>query len=550
MAAPTLLGAGPGCGCNCEDVCTIQSDTFDGDLSAFAQVGTVSIGAGVATLETGEGLVTTGEPTNYYDPVIFSITAETADASGTLRLAVARLDADNYLFGEYSFSGSSGTLRLGQRVATVESWLTDAVTVEDTADLGDLTEYVLCWVPGELQEGGDFEVIGYPLAFTDDNTWTDPGNATWEDDNAYAVSSITTGTFGEAWSIFGLIIPPGSVINGIVVNVIGYGTENSGMFTPTIDSVTLKRPDGTVVGDDKGGGESLPNVHGTVTYGGAADDWNAGLTWEDISSPGFAVLIDFTTDSNDVYIDTVQVKVFFTTPDRRPGRLTFSRANVTAATVDCEREYNVDAPGVGKKAMVLSGAGEWDVASLDYKYHQSESKPTCPTCAEENGGCPGSDGSENCAPCCPSVSAEYVIDFGVGGWSHGSFCEAECEFFAGEIVVGWDDLIFLEPCEWIYQIQGSETCAGDPDVYVYRLIHLSLIYDDVAEECYWRVFVWFIRVVPTFLGSAWFGSTAEWESDRFVAEAECVMPIELTKTRESSTLCTGSLPETIWIEDV
>lgn len=547
------------CQCCGESPCTIQADTFDGDLSAFTEIGTPTIDAGAAVLDSGDGLVTTGEPADYADPVILTVIAGTADEPATLRLAVAYEDANHYLFGEYAIADGAGTLRLGVRDGGVDNWLTEPEEVEDEDQLGDATELTLCWVPGPVQVGGSFEILGLQGITVLDplGAWINKDNVLGgvPDGVAAQYPFIEGGLSGSLiMRDFPVVVPPGSIIDGIKIYVtMRDGSEADSQIR--LSALRLLDRFGNGVGDirsEAGVAAFNPNWS-SYAHGGENDTLNAGITWEDVNSGSFGLFVvveNLAEFERQAEIDHMGMDIWFTTPDRQPGRLTVSRGNVTVATVDCDRAYNVEAPGEGKQAMVMSGGGTWDLHSLNYRYHEADAKPSCPTCAEANGGCSDIGQGQSCPPCCPTVAFRYLVDFGVGGWEADAPCDNECDVFTGEVEVTYGEYFpDTAICEWFFQF-GSTDCPGNNSLW--GLVLLSLIHEE--EECYWRVFAWVTATVAAVPFNLHPYNWAQWESARFSYEEECDMPIELTKVGEAryqGGVCTaGAMPGTITVEDV
>lgn len=532
------------------DPCTIVTVNPFADLDAFTQIGTVTITSGAAVLETGEAIVTVAGPTNFYDPVILTLTASTEDSSGTLRLGLAFVDTDGYLFGEYDFAGTTGTLRLGKREGGSEEWLTDAVEVEDTTNLGDLATLILCWVPGEVQEGGSFELFGATgLTIVDaGTTWVNKDNVQVEDGSPAQYPYVAGGN-SESLSMinFPIVLPPGTIIDGIELTVkIRDGSEASSAIR--LLQVQLLDGTGTAVGDIEGeaGVTAFNPAWSTYEYGSPTSILNSGITWEDVNSPlfGFYIIVENQDEfERQAEVDYMAIDLYYTTPDLQPGRLTLSRGNVGSVTVDCARAYNVTAPGEGKQAMVRSGSGTWDVASLNYQYHESEDKPSCPACECTI------ETIQACVNCCdPSFppAAAYVVDFGAGGWTDDE-CE-RCDFISGEIVI---DLFFGltegGSCTWYFAVGGLEDCTV--------VMFLSLRYDEDEEACYWRLVVgaYTYAALPGGGFSTASNSVAVYESDFLESGEDCQTEVTLDKVSEAhwgdaGPSCSGALPATVAME--
>lgn len=532
------------CQCCGPNPCTIFAAPSFTDLTGLTEIGTVTVAAGVAELESGEGLIVDAAPTNYYDPVIFTITASTEDSSGTIRLAVAYEDSDNYLFGEYSFSGSTGTLRLGKREGGSETWLTDAVTVEDTTDLGDLTTLILCWVPGAVQTGGEIAVDLIPFqAEGGDGLWSDEEEALEEDDTPAVWFNTTAGETTAALAVRFLgALPPGTTIDGIEIGVRCRTNSPEGDVTVTLDQLWIGGTPGDVRGGDTQIVPPAGDPYGDLGSGGPTDDWNAELTWQQVNAGinvlmRFKIVTAFGIEGVDVLVDVVTVRLYCTTPDRQPGRLTLSRGNVTAMTVDCARNFRSEAPGDGKLALVSSGAGEWHVSALEYAYHLSDSKPGCGTCecTVETFPC----------QCCDEelpVAGELLADFGTGWSQAGSSCDL-CDVVSGEVL-----LPSYGSCAW--SITENFISGG---VWCQVWIDLKLL-SNGEGQCRYLMYVHVVRYV---LGDSGWGLSAlsfAWYESAPIESDECqVFPVTMTLQTENKsgggTDCDGNLPGTITLDE-
>jgi hypothetical protein len=516
---------GPTCGC-CADPCPIFVAASFVDLTGLTQIGTVTVSGGAAVLQTGEGLITNSGPTNATDPVHLEFVASTTDDPATIRAMVAADDEDDGLAVEYTLDAGVGTLRVGDITGGSATWLT-AIEVEDTADLGDSTTYMLCWVPGEVQAGDSYEVTCDAVTKTSFGSWDDPPTL-------YSFSFSETAppvTYEFFPCLYG--IPPGSTIDGIAVQI------ECSLDMP--NDVQLTEVALLAEGLEVGSQNPNTTVSGTpIGDSGTLSDWGAvgEITWANIYSlaVGFTFTAGATAGGAQLTIADATVQVDYTTPDRQPGRLTFSRNNVTVATIDCARNYQAQAPTTtGKKAVVLSVDGEWPVSALSYKYHLSETKPTCPECECTTPTFP-------CEYCCttPAALAEYVLDLGAGGWTDGgTFNCTGCNEVAGEYL--------LEPfsgglCMWRYAV-AQGTCGDVPQAASFGILLYLLPISET--ECQWMAV---LKLEAIAIGSS-SGGAAIYESALFDKGTECqTLPVTLNKIYEVTNGCGGSLPSTISLE--
>lgn len=107
-------------------------------------------------------------------------------------------------------------------------------------------------------------------------------------------------------------IPLGATIDGIEAKVEGHG-EVAGKIGAS--AVYLRKTAGQV-GDNKAGLDFWGINDSDFEYGGAADDWNAGLVDTDIRSVNFG--LDFSAANIDnanavfAYVDCISIRVYYT----------------------------------------------------------------------------------------------------------------------------------------------------------------------------------------------------------------------------------------------
>lgn len=533
----------------CCDLCTIVSDTFDAALANFTQIGSPTVAAGLLDLDAGDGVITVAAAASANDGTKVLVYPQTASGTATLRLYAAYTDSNNYLFGELAIAASAGTIRIGQVVGGSSSWLTDAETLEDTgAELNARSTLALCWQPGESQTSVSLSEAAAPTDATGTN-WPDLPDNIEVDDTDYSqyTGSFNAGDITAALTArgYGFLIPPGSTIDGIGVDV--WHADLSTDSDYVIDwTVKLVNRAGTDVGDDKAletliGGTS-PQYRG---YGGATDDWNAGLTWRDINHGNFGVLLQYKNDGPDasasVIVDFVGVTVWYTTPDRKSGRLVLSYGNTAAPnTNQCVRATGIyDMEGL--KGGVEAIAGDWDTTEFHYLYLLHDTlHPTCTDCAcdvEEGPPC------ECCDPAFPAAEA-YTVDLDVGGWTNDA-C-SYCDTINGVYV-----LEAAGDCVWNY----GEALADCPDAVCdcadHRALGITLwLEDDGLGGCKWMLRVAVLASCdPADTGAC--GSSALYESSSLASDEDCqTMPVTLSKVggAENDEDCSGTLPATVDID--
>ena len=151
--------------------------------------------------------------------------------------------------------------------------------------------------------------------------WATPGNITASDDtrsaaidNAVSVSHYLKGT-NFSFSI------PSSTVDGITCEIEQHGTASGAASLPDENSIRLVNGAGTIVGDNKSTNATLPSGPGSevfISYGGAADDWNASLTDSDINDVDFGCVfaVDLMggggADLSTGRVDSMRITVNFT----------------------------------------------------------------------------------------------------------------------------------------------------------------------------------------------------------------------------------------------
>lgn len=183
--------------------------------------------------------------------------------------------------------------------------------------------------PGVVaSEGPNFPDTGATLANagTGENAepWVSPGNVISDDGLS---ASITAASYDSpdisqllVASDFDFAIPAGYTIDGVVVeiernNAAGAASDNRVQLATGTSFADL-------VGDNKAATTTdWPAAMAIATYGGAADDWNAGLTAEQVNAVGFAVFLSAQADAanTDIAVDFIRITVHFSSSVFRPS---------------------------------------------------------------------------------------------------------------------------------------------------------------------------------------------------------------------------------------
>jgi hypothetical protein len=547
----------PSC-CSCGG-CEIGTDAFDGSLSQWSTTGSPSTSGGLLTMTSGDRVIFTPEPASASSGVHVETHPETADGTAKVRLIAGYTDASNYLFGELAIAGGEGTLRLGEKIAGTESWLTLAKTVEDTgSELNDRSTLELCWTPGAaLVPEGRWQGPAFPRSARNaagpEEAWINEGNIQQMDSTSANCIILNDGDETRILiaETFGINVPAGSTIDGIKV---GINCEDASTSNPEAPSeiefteIILLDGSGASVGDNKAPiGTPIPLELAEVTVGGSADDWNAGLTWEDVNSPLFGVAIKFTWDdsgattSRGVDVDYVALTLWYTTPDRRAGRLRLAYTNTAAPNAtDCVTDLNVTSDD-GLKTGIEVTAGSFDFTDYTLSYQLSDSRPSCPDC-----GCTASGGGEPCGCCDDEPEESYVIDMG-GTLSDD---ECECSQIPQSFVV--DN---IGECVWGYEQEIDCDDEGFDHDAIFAGT-LRLLEDETG--CYWEAYLHITGSGTTiqdpsnpdqdvFNGAE---SDALYESD-YITAGDCFTDLPMTLNLiagDTAGVCSSAWPASITLD--
>ncbi len=205
----------------------------------------------------------------------------------------------------------------GSAIITVT---TPPTTAGVTIDQGDTSQDLTglgCPSGGSSSEGANNAGVGESTGSGAE--WSDPGNIT-EAGSPYATAGVG-GAAGDRSqylkaSDFGFNIPSGSTIDGIVVVINRMVNNTSGDRID--DVVRLVDETGTLVGDNNAYTSSnWPGSFDTRTYGANNDNWNAGLSADDINDSDFGVVVSVYCSSGSertFTIDYIQITVYYTTP--------------------------------------------------------------------------------------------------------------------------------------------------------------------------------------------------------------------------------------------
>ena len=156
-------------------------------------------------------------------------------------------------------------------------------------------------------------------------------NSAYSTDDGYAAKTSTNNR-GCDYLTFGCNVPSGSIINGIEVSLEGH--HLGGSYYPCKFSARLIK-NGVEVGNEKIVANNYGHTDSTQTLGGATDLWGVTWTYSDINATNFGVRVETCTYfylPATMYLDHVQVKVYYTPPPGRPILVSPENATQTSDT--------------------------------------------------------------------------------------------------------------------------------------------------------------------------------------------------------------------------
>lgn len=149
--------------------------------------------------------------------------------------------------------------------------------------------------------------------------WTDLINV-GSDDSSYTYiipgggAGPVTSDYLDAHTDGLLAIPGGATIDGIVVEIGRFQTDEGYGSTDVSDDTIQLLKAGAPVGDNKSTGANWPTSEATATYGGAADLWGTTWTAAEINDIDFGVRVAVLWNDygNYALIDFIRITVYYT----------------------------------------------------------------------------------------------------------------------------------------------------------------------------------------------------------------------------------------------
>jgi len=234
-----------------------------------------------------------------HTPVIYTITA-TAGTGGTITPS-----------GVVNVSGGSNQTF---DIVPNATYIVAGVSVDGGASVGRVNHYTFTNVAADHTIDATFDGgWSAPSAFSDpDNDVGAQGNV-YTSNDGYATINSTNDDVN--YRNFGFSLPSGATIDGIEVAIEGYstGTRNADVALSWDNGASITTFNTTAMPSTTSAAEA------TVILGGPANTW--GRTWLDseFADGSFAVRVEGTGGGGStLYIDQLQVKVYYTVPNTMP----------------------------------------------------------------------------------------------------------------------------------------------------------------------------------------------------------------------------------------
>ena len=198
------------------------------------------------------------------------------------------------------------------------TYIVSGVSIDGGASTGRVNHYAFTNVQANRTIAASFDGgWSAPSASANNNGVGNPNNV-FSSNDTYADIASTNDLVN--YRNFGLAIPNGATIDGIEVAIEGYstGTRNADVALSWNNGTSITAPFKTT---------TMPTTtaasEATAILGGAADTW--GRTWSsaDFANGSFAVRVEGTSGGGStLYIDQLQVKVYYQLPDNTPPTTT------------------------------------------------------------------------------------------------------------------------------------------------------------------------------------------------------------------------------------
>jgi hypothetical protein len=455
--------------CACTDDYSSSGTGGAGRPCPFTGGDSIVISGGELPGAPGTSIVfTNGPDTNTVATTVLTIIAQPSDSDGpsSIRLR-AGIQGGEYVYGLLSMTAGNVTLSIGNQGGEFESNV-DAVT----GGISGFATLTLCWKPPVQIGTVDGAQAGADEAFGDPE-WESSGVVenilTYNDGTSCARDSLgdneTSGPIGVNWYPF---IEPESTITEIrmVVNCRENASPANGIED---ESATVTA--GSVGLSDKATGTAIPAPSfAELQYSWTGGDLT-GVTAADINLNGMVGVAQFhmplgSGGGTTVDVEGMQLAILYETPDKTPGRLTFTYTN--GATTACVTAQTTQGEGGGFPGVnVISDT--WDITSTDIDCNSATCAASCgdpvdcatAECCDESGSAAFTDElmvsgftTSGGSPCCTDDAADYALEFDAspqgasGGCSWINF-NTDCDDNSFQIRARiWRPLPGVAECYW------------------------------------------------------------------------------------------------------
>lgn len=196
-------------------------------------------------------------------------------------------------------------------------------------------------------------------AFYDDNSWFSPTNI-YSSNDTYAYMTEATFTppdyttilYAQGFDFSG--IPAGSTIDGVVVRI----EAKAGSATDaTLALCKLLGTNGFTTGTNKADGWYPGTADSLHDIGGASDLWGNALTLAWVQDTDFGVGISFQAKAfpADIYVDHVQMDVYYTAPATTLGKVNIGGSWKTVNKV----QVNIGGTWKDVSSIKVNVGGAW-----------------------------------------------------------------------------------------------------------------------------------------------------------------------------------------------
>jgi len=550
--------------CACCSCTVYSSDTFSSTLDAkwTDESGSWSVSSG-ALVGTGAGLIydSTEDPDGVGHDIAISVRYAFTlggGATNTIRIIVSYLDVDNYLYAEIERNSAGATrVTLGERLAGVDTELSDPIPLDESVSLDTFRTLKLCYSETEgTLRASDTGLFGALVGVQADATGIGDkialeiitGDAKFDDvsfSRGYSSDAPLCPTCNNTNCNIGSMSLTGSVNTFFWETITG--SWGSG-YVPTGDSI-LKylRPNPT------GKSTAYVDVAATVAvtetarvYVNYADSSNhlyADAGWDSTTvfrlslyrvTSGTPTLLDerFMTIASPATFDkTITLKVCY-------DGTSLSAEAVNSSTGETLRGSSAATAITGGQWAAIGSNGGTDFVDFDFQKYYSA--------AEEE----DDDDCLVCPTACGCLASHvprgnYTVDFGAGGWTDGAGC-TYCDQVAGEFVLGeWSD---GTDCRATYLDEGVCTfTACDPGVDEDNDLFMQLsLLSAGGGQLKWSLDIELKDRTTADPGCNHASAEALYESDPFDTDECDVVPVTLTKVSDTINqgMCGGALPST------